>query len=438
MAAGGRDADADEQPRSRGRRAPRGPRRLRRHRSRRPVLGGVRRDRPHAEGPRRRRDAPGPVREAGRRVPHPRDGPARPDLERDARAEVGRLGHLPRARARRPHDVRPDDGGLVDLHRDPGDPAGHLRDPRRVRHAAVRRHARGHDHAHRRARGDGRSPAARGHDERRRGDLHRGRSRRGSSGGSRPATSIGRPTSVDEALAWAEEAKCRARAALDRAARELRGRGARPARARLPARDRDGPDERARSARRVRAGRAHPRGGLRRSGSATRRSTSGGRSRRWRGTWRRWSGSSTPAPSSSTTGTTSARAPRRAVSSRAYDYPGLRAGVRPSDVLRGQGAVPVGGALRRPGGHREDGPGGRGAVPGGRAAAAVARHGGGARGVPGAPRPDLLARVRAAREGGAAVQRDGGERRAVRADRDRPRPPRQRIGRVAVPGDRGA
>ena len=36
-----------------------------------------------------------------------------------------------RARARRAHDVRADDGGLVDLHRDPGDPAGDVRDVRR-------------------------------------------------------------------------------------------------------------------------------------------------------------------------------------------------------------------------------------------------------------------------------------------------------------------
>ena len=55
----------------------------------------------------------------------------------------------------------------------------------------------------------------------------------------------------------------------------------------------------------------------------------------------------------------------------------------------------------------------------------------------GLPGPHLLARIRAAREGRAPVQRDGGERRAVGADRDRPRPPRQRVGRVPVPGDRG-
>ena len=41
-----------------------------------------------------------------------------------------------------PDDVRADDGGLVDLHRDAGDPAGDVRDARRVRASAVRRDAR--------------------------------------------------------------------------------------------------------------------------------------------------------------------------------------------------------------------------------------------------------------------------------------------------------
>ena len=45
LAAGGRAADADEQPRPRGRRAPRRPRRLRRHRPRGALVGGLRRDR---------------------------------------------------------------------------------------------------------------------------------------------------------------------------------------------------------------------------------------------------------------------------------------------------------------------------------------------------------------------------------------------------------
>ena len=45
----GAAADADEQPRPRGRRAPRGPRRLRRHRQGGAQLGGVRRARAHAD-----------------------------------------------------------------------------------------------------------------------------------------------------------------------------------------------------------------------------------------------------------------------------------------------------------------------------------------------------------------------------------------------------
>ena len=41
-----------------------------------------------------------------------------------------------------PDDVRPDDRGLLDLHRHPGHPAGHLRDVRRAGPPALRRHAR--------------------------------------------------------------------------------------------------------------------------------------------------------------------------------------------------------------------------------------------------------------------------------------------------------
>ena len=45
--------------------------------------------------------------------------------------------------------------------------------------------------------------------------------------------------------------------------------------------------------------------------------------------------------------------------------------------------------------------------------------------------------LRRAGQGRAAVQRAGRVRRGQRADRHRPRPPRLRLGRVAVPGDRG-
>ena len=49
---------------------------------------------------------------------------------------------VPRARRGRTDHVRADDRRLVDLHRQSGDPAGHLRDVRRGRAQALRRHAR--------------------------------------------------------------------------------------------------------------------------------------------------------------------------------------------------------------------------------------------------------------------------------------------------------
>ena len=61
------------------------------------------------------------------------DAPARADREREPGAARGRPGTSFRELERAgPDDVRPDDGGLVDLHRHPGDPAGHLRDLRRA------------------------------------------------------------------------------------------------------------------------------------------------------------------------------------------------------------------------------------------------------------------------------------------------------------------
>ena len=88
---------------------------------------------------RRRRDAAGPVGQAGRRVPHARRCAARADRQLEPRAEVGDVGALQRARPQGPDDVRPDDRGLVDLHRQPGHRAGHLRDVRRGGPPALRR-----------------------------------------------------------------------------------------------------------------------------------------------------------------------------------------------------------------------------------------------------------------------------------------------------------
>ena len=128
-----------------------------------------------AARPRRRRDAARPVGQAGRRAADPRVGAAGPHRQLEPRRQVGDLGALPRPGAGRPDDVRPDDRGLVDLHRDPGHPAGHVRDVRRGGPPALRRHAPGHGHAHGRPRRHGRRAAPRRDDERRRLRRHRGR-----------------------------------------------------------------------------------------------------------------------------------------------------------------------------------------------------------------------------------------------------------------------
>ena len=156
---GGRPADADEQPRPRGGRAPPGPRRLRRDRTGRPQLGGVRRHRrqpPRAGG---RRDPARAVRQAGGGVPHPRVGAPGADRQRQPRARLGHLGRVPAPRGAGPDHVRPDDRRLVDLHRHPGDPPGHLRVLLRHRRAPVRRHPGRHGHAHRRASGAWAAPS---------------------------------------------------------------------------------------------------------------------------------------------------------------------------------------------------------------------------------------------------------------------------------------
>ena len=67
----------------------------------------------------------------------------------------------------------------------------------------------------------------------------------------------------------------------------------------------------------------------------------------------------------------------------------------------GKGPVPLGGPVRRPGGHPADRPGDPGAVPGRRGAPPLDRDGRGARAVPGPAGPDLLAGLRRARARGA-------------------------------------
>ena len=165
----------DEQPRSGGCRGPGPPHRLRRHRPRGAQLGGLRRHRRRAPAARERRDPAGPERQAGRRLPHHDGCAAGPDRQRQPRPPLGDLGAVPRAGARRPDDVRPDDGRFLDLHRDPGDHPGHLRDLRRGRAPALRRLPQGHRHPDRGPGRDGRRPAAGHHHERGRLPGHRGR-----------------------------------------------------------------------------------------------------------------------------------------------------------------------------------------------------------------------------------------------------------------------
>ena len=165
-------AHADEQPRPRGGGEARRAGGLRRHRPRRARLGELRPHRRGAAHARGRRDAAGAVGQAGRRVPHARRCAARADRQLQPRAALGDLGALQRARSQGPDDVRPDDGRLVDLHRQPGHRAGHLRDLRRGRPAALRRRPRRQLDPDRRARRHGRRAAA-GRDDGRRLDAGR-------------------------------------------------------------------------------------------------------------------------------------------------------------------------------------------------------------------------------------------------------------------------
>ena len=171
LAAGSRAADADEQPRSRGGRAPGGPGGLRRHRTGRPKLGGVRRDCRDAAHPGERRDHAGAIGQAGRRFPHPRVVAPRADRQLESGWRLGELGEVPGARGGGADDVRPDDRRLVDLHRHPGHPAGHVRDVRCGGAKAFRGHPGRNHHPDRGPRRHGRRPTSGGHDERRRGDL---------------------------------------------------------------------------------------------------------------------------------------------------------------------------------------------------------------------------------------------------------------------------
>ncbi len=177
LASGSRAADADEQSRS-GSGGGSGPLdRLWRHGARGAELGSVRCHRAFAARIGKRRDAPRAIGETGGRVSHARGSAARLDCELESgRAMVELCGVQP-TRAARPHDVWPDDGGLVDLHRQPGNRAGDVRDVQRGGGAAFRRFARREVGRLRRAGRNGRRAAAGGDDGGR--GFSRGRCRSG-------------------------------------------------------------------------------------------------------------------------------------------------------------------------------------------------------------------------------------------------------------------
>ena len=236
--------------------------------------------------------------------------------------------------------LRADDRRVVDLHRHPGDPPGHLRDLRRGRgrpRGEVRRHARRcrpdrHAHRHRGLRRDGRCAAAGRHPERGRLPDHRRRPGPAAPPGATryldevvdgvvpdgPAAATS--PALDEALRRVLAARA-ARRALSWPGRQLRDRAARTAAPRRPGGLRHRPDQRARPAVLPARGR-RPRGLARlRRGQA--RSSPTGPGARWPGTCRRWSASWTPAPRSSTTATRSGTRPGWAGSTGRSTFPGF-------------------------------------------------------------------------------------------------------------------
>ena len=169
----GRLSHAPEQPGPRGGLRPRQPDRLRRPRQGGSQLGVFRR---HPALPRKsgtRRNAAGAERQARRRLPHPRGRAARADRQQQHRPPLGHPGELRPLGAAGPDHVRPDDRRLLDLHRHPGHPPGHLRDLRQPGAPAGLALAQGQVRPHRRPGRDGRRAAAGRHHERRRGPGRR-------------------------------------------------------------------------------------------------------------------------------------------------------------------------------------------------------------------------------------------------------------------------
>ena len=114
----------------------------------------------------------------------------------------------------------------------------------------------------------------------------------------------------------------------------------------------------------------------RRAACRTRSGSPSGRASRWRAHVRGDGGASTTRGAEVFDYGNSIRdEARKGGYDRAFEFPGFVPGLHPAAVLRGQGPVPLGGALRRPGRHRGDRPRDPRPVPGRRAAAQVDHHG---------------------------------------------------------------
>ena len=132
LGAGSRPPDAHEQPRPGGRRGPGPPRRLRRDRARGAELGRVRRDRPRAAraSPTTRRSSSSRAsRSASSGPTSGRRGSSSPTRTSSASGRPGSTSASSSGRGLMMYGQMT--AGLVDLHRDPGHPAGHVRDVRR-------------------------------------------------------------------------------------------------------------------------------------------------------------------------------------------------------------------------------------------------------------------------------------------------------------------
>ena len=160
------------------------------------------------------------------------------------------------------------------------------------------------------------------------------------------------------------------------------------------------------------------------------------RARRWPSTSRRWSASWTTAPRSSTTATPSATRRARA----ATTAPSTSPASSPPTSARCSARARARSAGRRSRGDPKDIQRPTGASSSCSPTTTTCSAGSRWRRsacLPGPARAHLLARLRRARQGRARVQRPGRQRRGQRADRHRPRPPRLRLGRLALPRDRG-